>query len=122
MLTSAIFIKQAASSWKAVQTEHEEGVLCAVLEVCTEVLPRTECVQGRERGPGLDRLPLGTGCQPLPAGRLPIHRERDEGEKVPMPSLPSPSKRHTCLQTDEPLLHYHLGQDMFTSDIGLKRC
>lgn len=89
MLTSAIFIKQAASSWK-VQTEHEEGVLCAVLEVCTEVLPRMACVQGRERGPGLDRLPLGTGCQPLPAGPLPIHREPDEGEKVPYAKLAKP--------------------------------
>lgn len=63
----------------------------------------------------------GTGRQPLLAGPLPIHRER-RGERAPHAKLATLSKRHTCLQTDEPLLHYHLGRDMFTSDIGLKRC
>lgn len=63
----------------------------------------------------------GTGCQPLLAGPLPTPKER-RGKRAPHAKLATLSKRHTCLQTDEPLLHYHLGRDMFTSDIGLKRC
>lgn len=63
-----------------------------------------------------------TGPESLPAGPLPTHRRESRGRRLPVSSLPTPSKRHTCLQTDEPLLHYHLGRDMFASDIGLKRC
>ena len=109
VLTSAISIKQAAQRWKVVETPGGRRLLYAIVRVYAEVLLG---ISGLAWG----RWPLGTGHQSLPfTGR------GRRGSGFPMPSMPVPSKRHTCLQTDEPLLHYHLGQDMFTSEIGLKR-
>ena len=109
VLTSAISIKQAAQRWKVEKKPGGRRLLCAVARVYTEVLLG---ISGLARG----RRPLGTGRQPLPfTGR------GRRGSGPPMPSMPVPSKRHTCLQTDKTLLHYHLGQDTFTSEIGLKR-
>lgn len=86
----------------------------AVANVCTDMRPGMTCVRGREPWAGLGWADDSRARQPAPSSWAPSHSQGGEGERAAHAKLATLSKRHTRLQTDEPLLHYHLGRDMLT--------